>query len=41
MTYPSTPLGHYDPLANAKKRMKDSEDEKPEDVVKVHDPILI
>ena len=35
MTYPSTPLGHYDPLAEAKKRMKEREDA---DTIKVDDP---
>ena len=41
MTCPPTPLGHYDPLAEARKRMKEREDEKPEQSSEVVNPILI
>ncbi len=41
MTYPSTPLGHYDPLAEAKKRMKERGDLKTKKSIKVADSILI
>ena len=35
MTYPPTRLGHYDPLAEAKKRMKERESEKLKESVEV------
>ena len=41
MTYPSTPLGHYDPLAEAKKRMKERESEKLKESFEVAESILI
>ena len=41
MTYPSTPLGHYDPLAEAKKRMKERESEKLKESIEVADRIII
>ena len=41
MTYPSTQLGHYDPLAEAKKRMKERESEKRKESIEVAEAILI
>ena len=41
MTYPSTPLGHYDPLSDAKKRIKERGDEKPEKSSEVAESIRI
>ena len=41
MSYPSTPLGHYDPLAEAKKRMKERESEKLKESIEVADRIII
>tara|TARA_B100000029_G_scaffold19553_1_gene19611 strand:+ start:1237 stop:1569 length:333 start_codon:yes stop_codon:yes gene_type:complete len=41
MTCPPTRLGHYDPLAEAKKRMKEREDEKLKESIEVADRIII